>query len=488
MAGMGRSWAERNPWLGLGSGSGGRLRQAAGAVACCLFLATCQAQTNYQRLLSFGPSAVFGSTPRAPLSEASDGWLYGTTSSGGTNGFGTLFKVRRTGLNFTLLHSFSEAYFPYSRLVETADGSLWGTASSGPGNAGTIFKLNKDGSGFALVHLFSSAPSDGAQPMAGLTLGPGGVLYGTTISGGASNLGTVFAIDPASSNYTVRYSFMGPTNGPDGSAPGASLCLGTDGALSGTTQTGGSNDLGTVFKLNGDATGYTVLHHFTGAAGDGRLPLSGLVQSSDGMLYGTTYYGGANDLGTVYTLSTNGLNYSVLFSFTGADQGYEPYGGVVQGTDGRLYGTTRYGGSKDGGTVFALNTAGNGFTVLHSFLGTGGDGSQPFADLLRASDGALYGSTYWGGDYATNGVNGTLFRMYSLVPPVILGQGLVDGHFQVSFSGPDGQPYSLLASTNVSLSPDQWMVLTNGTFSGPASFTEPAAAQGQAWFYRLRSP
>ena len=516
--------------------------------------------------MSFGPSAGSGGSPRGQLLEASDGWLYGTTSGGGSNGYGTVFTLSKTSNSSTVLHSFNDGYSPCGGVVEAKDGSLCGTTSRGVSYSGTVFKLNKDGRGYTLLHLFPAFSGDGAQPMASLTAGKGGVLYGTTLGGGATGNGTAFSLTPDGSNYTVLHSFAGATGGFDGSSPGAGLCQGLDGALYGTTQAGGSNDLGTIFKLNADGTGYAVLHHFSGGTVDGRLPYSGLIQGNDGLLYGTTYYGGTNDLGTVFRLGTNGGAYSVLMSFAGGTRGDQPFAGLVQATNGLLYGTTRYGGSNDGGTVFKLSTDGSGFGILHSFTGINGEGSQPLAALLVGSDGALYGSTFWGGAYATNGVTGTLFKMFDSgppimitvlganpltnqyrtpyvdpgatawapgfglasfttnstvntnvvglyrvqyvatdlvgnsatntrmvivqqpAPPIILGETFAGKQFQVSFSGPDGQPYSVLATTNLLLPLSSWAVLTNGTFAGPASFIDTATASNRARFYKIRSP
>jgi uncharacterized repeat protein (TIGR03803 family) len=450
-----------------------------------LLLATSQAQTNYQRILSFGPLPQSGSSPRGQLMEGSDGWLYGTTYAGGTNGSGTVFKIGKTGVGFARLHSFADGDFPCGGLVEANDGTLCGTTSSGGAyHSGTLFKLNKDGSEFTLLHVFPSSTDDGAQPVASLTTGKGGVLYGTTFGGGAANSGTVFSLNPDGSSYTNLHNFTG-TNGADGSFPFASLCQGLDDALYGTTQAGGSNDLGAVFKLNPDGTGYAILHHFSGGTVDGRLPLGGLVQGSDGLLYGTTYYGGTNDLGTVFKLGTNGGVYAVLRNFMGGSQGNQPFAGLVQGVDGVLYGTTRYGGSNDGGMVFKLSTDGSGYTALHNFSGMGGDGSQPLAALLLGTDDALYGSTYWGGDYTTNGVSGTLFRLFSSYPQIVITSITpASGGFLLSFvGGAAGRAYQIQATTNQSVA---WQTIGSSTaaIDGTFQFLDSTVSNIPSRFYR----
>jgi len=463
------------------------MRSLVPAAIFCLLLATSQAQTNFQRILSFGPTTQSSSSPRGQLIEGSDGWVYGTTYSGGTNGSGTVFKISKTGVGFTQMHSFTDRDFPYGGLVEANDGALYGTTSGGGINgSGTVFKLNKDGSGFSLLHVFPSSTGDGEQPQANLTLGNGGVLYGTTVSGGAANRGIIFRLNPDGSGYTNLHSFAGASADGDGSFTFASLCQGFDGALYGTTQYGGSNDLGAVFKLNPDGTDYAILHHFSGGPVDGRFPLGGLAQGSDGLLYGTTYYGGANDLGTLFKLGTNGGAYAVLRAFTDGIQGNQPYTGLVQDADGTLYGTTRYGGSNDGGTVFKLNEDGSGYTVLHSFSGLGGEGSQPLAALLVGTDGALYGSTYSGGDYTANGVGGTLFRLFASNPQVVITSLTPDsGGFILSFAGgAAGRTYQVQATTNHCSGCWQTIGSSTAAIDGTFRFSDATASNVPCRFYR----
>jgi uncharacterized repeat protein (TIGR03803 family) len=398
------------------------LRLVSGAILS-LLLTTTQAQTNFQQILSFGPSLQSGSWPQGELLEGSDGFLYGTTYGGGNQGLGSVFKTSKNGSEFISLRSLTnDAYFPVAGLVESSDGVLLGTTPDGGANgAGTVFKMNKDGSGFSLLHIFAAGPGDGGRPQGRLVAAAGGMLFGTAFNGGAANKGVVFAMKADGSGYTILHNFAG-TNSGDGSFPFASLCQGSDAALYGTTQGGGSNDLGSVFRLSSDGTGYAVLHHFNGGADDGRMPLGSLVQGSDGFLYGTTQNGGTHGLGTIFKLNTNGGGYVVLQSFAGGSTGSQPFAGLVAGSNGVLYGTTRFGGSHDLGTAFKVNTDGTGYATLHSFGGSAGDGSQPLAPLLMGSDGALYGSTHWGGMYETNGVYGTLFKLSS--PVVITAQPL----------------------------------------------------------------
>lgn len=385
------------------------------------FLATGQAQTNYQQLLSFGPTALSGNQPRAKLMEGSDGWLYGTTFSGGISNAGTIFRVGKDGAGFSQIYAFTNSDRPQGGLVEANDGTLCGTTSYGGSNHyGTVFKCNKDGSDFSILRVFPGGTGDGTVPNCTLIKGHDGILYGTTYSGGASNLGTVFALNTDGSGYAVLHHFTGSSGGADGSFPFSGVCQGSDGALYGTTLMGGSKNEGIVFKVSTNGTGYTILRHFNGGTQDGRWGYGGLVQASNGRLFGTTYYGGTANVGTIFTINTNGGNYAVLHRFQLDLEGLQPFTSLTVGDNQVLYGTARYGGISDGGTVFRINPDGTGYAVLHRFAPATEDGYQPLAPLLLGSDGALYGSTYLGGVYATNNVYGTLFRLCS--PPTITAQ------------------------------------------------------------------
>src|SRR5271157_511854 len=257
--------------------------------------------------------------------------------------------------------------------------------------------------------------TDGDGPFAGLVRDAQGNLYGTTLWGGAYDLGTVFKVD-TNGNETVLHSF--PATGGDGSQPLAGLVLDVQGNLYGTTGKGGDvacnlaygPGCGTVFKV--DTTGKeTVLYSFPGYPGHGAYPNAGLVLDALGNLYGTTGGGGAADAGTVFKLAppvppSVTWTETVLHSFTGGADGETPSAGLVRDAQGNLYGTTIGGGAYDLGTVFKVDTNGNE-TVLHSFPATGGDGSQPRAGLVLDAQGNLYGTTYVGGASG----DGTVFKL-----------------------------------------------------------------------------
>jgi len=268
-----------------------------------------------------------------------------------------------------------------------------------------------------VLHSFAGHPGDGANPEAGLVRDAQGNLYGTTLTGGSGGpelcsgvggCGTVFKLD-TTSKETVLYSFTGV---PDGEEPDAGLVRDAQGNLYGTTYNGGASNLGTVFEL--DTTGKeTVLHSFTGTGGDGSEPYGGLVLDAQGNLYGTTSFGGASGDGTVFELDTAGKE-TVLYSFTGTGGDGAYPSGLVRDAQGNLYGTTYGGGASGFGTVFKLDTAGKE-TVLYSFTGTGGDGAYPsgLVRLVRDAQGNLYGTTYEGGDLACDAPYGcgTVFKL-----------------------------------------------------------------------------
>ena len=250
----------------------------------------------------------------------------------------------------------------------------------------------------SILYSFSGAPGDGAEPWYGsLLLANDGNFYGTTYLGGIYNGGTVFKITPAGVE-TVLWSFG---NGNDGSAPYGSLIQASDGNFYGTTNLGGLYQHGTVFKIT-PAGVETVLWSF-GNANDGDNPFGSLIQGSDGNFYGMTYQGGRNGGGTVFKITPAGVE-TTLWSFGSGSDGSLPYGTLVLGSDGNFYGMNYQGGAHGEGTIFMITPAGSE-TVLWSFGGSG-DGAHPGGTLILGSDGNFYGMTIEGG---ANGA-GTVFK------------------------------------------------------------------------------
>jgi uncharacterized repeat protein (TIGR03803 family) len=274
--------------------------------------------------------------------------------------------------------------------------------------------------------LYTNSTADGLT-CAGLVLGKDGAVYGMTSNGGSNSVGTVFRVDLESLGYTVLHSFT--TNGIDGQLPigptpgnigggGGGLIQGRDGALYGLTDQGGTKGGGTVFKVNTNGTGYQVVYNIStnvAAAGVYSLPHPcGLIQGQDGGLYVTTYQGGPGFVpqGSVFRLNPDGSSYAQLYAFNYTTNGILPNAGVIQGRDGMLYGTTIYGGAYGVGIVFKINTNGLGYADIHDFYTTntsapGSSGWYPVTPLMQGSDGALYGTTSVGG---SNGV-GAVFKL-----------------------------------------------------------------------------
>jgi uncharacterized repeat protein (TIGR03803 family) len=470
--------------------------------------------SGYQVLKSFTGTNSDGAKPvDMGLLQASDGALYGTTPRGGSADQGIVFRLQLDGSGFTILKHFSgtngDGARPRSGLIEGADGLLYGTTViGGTNNQGTVFRLGTDGNAYEIIRTFTGA-SDGAWPSAALVQSPNGTLYGTTYSGGFANQGTVFSIAPDGTGYQVLTRFTASSGGnpesalvidtngmlygttskqhhssvyglntdgtgfrvlkgfvstnasaaiisgavlqasdgalyapaqfgegelvdgfifrlnPDGSGyasirnfyftggdginPQASMIEGTNGALYGTTKSGGAYNQGVVFRINRDGSDYTLVRSFTGTNGDGGEPYAGVIQANDGMLYGVTSedyesFGVLFGKGTVFRIAPDGSGYQVLHKFTGGAGGANPLGGLLQANDGVLYGTTFYVGSHNSGTVFKMNLDGSGFSVLMSFGSVSADGAYPQATLIQGNDGALYGSTQSGGIGGSSGI------------------------------------------------------------------------------------
>jgi uncharacterized repeat protein (TIGR03803 family) len=368
--------------------------------------------SSYALLHSF--DGTNGRSPQAGLLEASNGMLYGTTFYRATNSYGTIFQLDKAGASFNVLHTFSGAnadgWYPQSALIEGNDGVLYGTTiNGGMEGQGTIFKFNQDGNqdggDYGVVHHFSWSNGDGRVPLAGLFNGTNGTFYGTTSQGGRTDYGSVFNFDPATSNCTVvaRFSWTGN----DGWNPLANVIEASDGRLYGTTFNGGSNDFGTIFRMNKDRSGYAVLHSFDWPV-DGAFPQGGVIEATNGALFGTAFEDGTNSFGTVFTLNKDGSGFTVLHHFSRLNgDGSHPSAALLQGSDGALYGTTAQGGSK-WGTVFRLDQNGAGFAVLRSITGATAAEIEPGASLIEGSDGNLYGVA--AGGVATSGA-GSVFRM-----------------------------------------------------------------------------
>jgi len=339
-----------------------------------------------------------GATSNAPVIADKHGNLLGTALQGGASNNGAVFEIAAGGKE-SVLYSFAggnDGRRPEAGLVEDKAGNLYGTTNQGgPADAGTVFKLAPDGSE-AVLYAFSGG-SDGSFPQAALIADKSGNLYGTTTGAGGNGCegdgcGTLFEV-AADGKFSVLHTFTGG----DGASPEGNLISDGQGNLYGTAEGGGANGYGTVFELAPDGK-LRVLYAF-GGGNDGAYPQAGLIADPAGNFYGTTRDGGGNHgcpdgnygCGTVFKLTPNGAE-TVLYAFTGASDGAEPYGGVVADEGGNLYGTTIAGGNEDLGVVFKLSWEGK-LRSLHIFAGTS-DGAWPEAGVILGKTGELYGTAY----------------------------------------------------------------------------------------------
>jgi uncharacterized repeat protein (TIGR03803 family) len=337
-----------------------------------------------------------GASPYAGLVRDAAGNLYGTTQLGGAaGGYGTVFKVDKTGKE-TVLHSFTggkDGGYPFAGLVRDTAGNLYGTTTSGGdlncgdhNGCGTVFKVDTCDKE-TVLHSFAGGASDGAFPFSGVSMDAKGNLYGDTKEGGPSNLGTVYKLGRKGA-LTVLHSFAGP----DGAGPSfGDLLMDTKGNLYGTTIQGGFFGYGTVYKLARNRA-LTVLHSFSS---DGCFAATIPAMDTKGNLYGTLAACGAFGSGSAWKISRKGSE-TVLHSFAGgSSDGAAPYGGVILDTKGNLYGDTFEGGPSNLGTVYELNEKGR-LNLLYSF--DAADGLHPLGGLVRDAKGNFYGTTYEGGD------------------------------------------------------------------------------------------
>jgi uncharacterized repeat protein (TIGR03803 family) len=390
---------------------------------------------SFTTLYNFCPHSgcADGNHPDSGLIQGVDGNLYGITDYGGTNnvcylGCGTVFKITTLGA-LTSLHSFdsTDGDEPAS-IIQGANGNFYGATGNGAAhNDGTLFEITPRGLLTTLLNFSTEGPG-------ALVQGADGNFYGMTNFGGGANnncpqgCGTIFKVTPTGALSTL-HNFRWT----DGAYPeDAALALGTDGNLYGVTCNGGTTGWGTAFRLTPKGV-LTTLHSF-GAPADGRCPLAGLIQGTDGSFYGTTVQGGADGYGTVFKMTPAGAE-TILHSFytycvqSSCTGGNEPSAPLIQATDGNFYGTTRYGGTSTlnnncplgCGTVFKITPSGS-LTTLHNFSLS--DGGYPITPLMQDTNGTFYGTTFSGGsspcpDFAGQPGCGTFFRLSVGLAPFV---------------------------------------------------------------------
>jgi uncharacterized repeat protein (TIGR03803 family) len=314
--------------------------------------------------------------------------LYGTVPSTSP---ATLFSLSTKG-KYTLLHSFNagtDGSTPNARLALDPFGNLYGTAPSGGVNdGGTLWEYSASGV-FSTPHPFGGA-NDGGDPMQGPTLGLHNDLLGTTAMGAPNNNGILFNMAHHGA-YKIMYNFLSDN---DGHCPFSGVAVGKSGAVYGTTvgMGYGGNPNGSVWKFT-KSGGLQTIYKFQNG-NDGEWPYQAPVVDSAGNVYGTTFIqNGTNFPGAIWMISAKGV-FSVLYDFTGGTDGYYPNSPLLIDSDGKLYGTTRSGGADNYGTVFSITPSGT-FTLVHGFANNG-DGGQPTGNLVAAKDGTIYGGTAYG--------------------------------------------------------------------------------------------
>jgi uncharacterized repeat protein (TIGR03803 family) len=450
-------------------------------------------------LYSFG--GADGTYPTAVLAQGSDGNFYGTTFAGGastncsgylpvfnlwTVGCGTVFQITPSG-TLTTLYSFSgnDGVNPMGALVEGIDGNFYGTTYQGGSNGmGTVFRISSSGT-FSSIHSFSGI--DGEYPYAGLVLGGDGNFYGTTYQGGNGG-GNVFRISPGGI-CTNLHSF----NGSDGVDPRGGLAQGSDGNFYSTTFLGGTGtncpgSCGTVFRISPSGS-FTNLHSFS--AGYGDRPIAGLVQGSDGNFYGATPGGqcpGANcsaDYGTVFKISPQGDFTELLPVGSVTNFLYVPESGLIQGSDGLLYGTVIE------GKIYRLNPA----TDEADFYPMSSNANYyPYAGLVQGVDGSFYGTSMLGGSTSNCSsrcgivykfsvpLNPALWPINQITNVQVSATNVLFGVVSIS-----GESYQLQFSS--SMNPANWVnvsgVSVTNSIGALLTLTNFGGATGSQGFYRF---
>ncbi len=399
--------------------------------------------------------------------------IYGTTSEGGTHGFGTIFSVNIGGTGFSNLYNFTngaDGASPSGGLVQIGNG-LYGTTTYGGVNGnGTIFGIYANGAGFSVLHAFSEmdtnlANSDGANPECTLAA-LNNRLYGTAIYGGVFGAGSVYSVAIDGTGFETLHSFAAVDNTTDANAEGANPEAGlalTNGVLFGTASEGGTNAAGTVFSLNINGTGFQNLYNFSELPSvtnaDGASPQAALSLSTNA-IYGTTALGGADGNGTIFALTMDGSQFLVVHTFTGGSDGGMPGGGMVWGGGQTLYGTTEAGGAGGSGTVFELVPGPLGPPLIISNLASQNvnQGSPLTLQIFSIGAGDLSYQWNFNGKNIAHATNDAYV--------IKKAEAANNGNYFVTVSGAGGVTTSAVATVTVFIPP--------AITSEPASKAEPA--------------
>lgn len=364
----------------------------------------CQTETIIH---AFSNNGTDGYNPLGGLVFDASGHLYGTTQNGGTGAGGTAFELSPSGNSWeeTILYDFISGgpEQPESALIFDANGNMYGTSyAGGTFGYGTVYELSNSQGVWSAAPLHGfGGPKDGTQPMCALTLDAFGNLYGTTYLGGSYKEGTMFTVSPEDQGWTesLAFTFGPPRTGQD-PMPTQTLTMDSAGNLYGTTYQGGAFNMGTVFEYTPSTKTLTTLFSFAGL--NGKYPAAGVIFDAEGNLYGSTQQGGTEKQGVIFELSPSNGKWieKVLFGFDNQN-GSRP-GALVFDQGGNLYGTTMTGGSRSGwGTVFKLSPSSPMWTLttLHFFGSGAADAEAPNSGIVIDAEGNLYGTSAYGGKH-----------------------------------------------------------------------------------------
>lgn len=423
--------------------------------------------SEFERLKDFVLNGIDGSTPYGALTLADD-ILYGMTISGGSDHLGCIFNIKTDGTAYKKMFDFKgyeKGEYPYGSLTLAGDMLYGMTNMGGATNTGCIFKINKNTNEF--TNLFDFNVGNGRLPEGSLIIADS-MLYGTTFGGGEQfHNGTVFKIKIDGKDFKTLYEFDGVL---DGKNPRGSLFL-KDGILYGTTYIGGAEGLGNIFSLKTDGTDYKNLLS-CGLPGNGAQP-QGITVSGD-IGYGITYNGGLHDIGSIFKINTNGTGYSKLYDFDGSN-GYNPYGALVINGN-TLYGTASAGGANGDGCVFSVNTSGTGFKTLFSFEHTQ-NGAIPLSTLVLSGN-SLYGMTFSGGVhgfgiiYKINTDGSNFKKLFDFdqtnganpIQGLVLSQGMLYGVTVFGGNMADGNIFKIDTTGNNFVNLHTFSILNDGLF------------------------
>ncbi len=440
---------------------------------------------TFSPIYQFGAAGDANDPQYSVLVQGADGDFYGTTIYGGTANYGTVFKIDSSGNETLLhSFTGPDGAFPQSGLTLGTDGNFYGTtySCSVSGDKGTVYKMTPSGT-VTTLYLFSETGSNGDHPISSLVEGTDGNFYGTTQeegeAGGAGE-GSVFQMTP-SGTLTTLGSFIGA----NGDYPYYGVVEGTDGNFYGTTTRGGANDTGEIYQVTpgGVLTVIYSFAADNGGNADGGYPYGGLTLGSDGNFYGTASAGGTNDAGTVFEVTPAGV-LTTLYTFSALDSNYvnteggNPSGYLTLGTDGSFYGVNSDGGVNGTGTVFKVTPSG-AYTLLYTFSAVdsnyyNSDGAYGSGGLVEGTDYKLYGLEAEGGTSS----DGAAFTMTvpsltaSANPPAPTTPTSIGSGVRFDFNG-DGKADLLwfnTASNALSIFDmnDTSVVSLGNTFAGPA--------------------